>query len=128
MLPFLLTYYINLFQYLASLVKPFQAHGRRYAAVLTIGFIWAFAAILTAAGAFKNSSPKTQFYCRTDRSNLISAASWCVYLSKHTAFASFFTIVFLTLMSLMKGVCSYSFVYYRQTSDYITFALLYAVL
>ncbi|CAO2815882.1 unnamed protein product [Amaranthus hypochondriacus] len=63
-------------QYLASLVKPFQALGRRYAAVLTIFLIWAFAAILTAAGAFKNSSPKTQFYCRTDRSNLLSAASW----------------------------------------------------
>lgn len=63
-------------QYLASLLKPFQACARRYAILATVGLIWAFAAVLTAGGAFKNSSPQTQFYCRTDRSGLIGAASW----------------------------------------------------
>ncbi|KAL2945250.1 Nucleobase-ascorbate transporter 4 [Bienertia sinuspersici] len=63
-------------QYLSSLLKPFQACSRRYATLATVGLIWALAAVLTAGGAFRSSSPKTQFYCRTDRSGLISAASW----------------------------------------------------
>ncbi|XP_074288424.1 nucleobase-ascorbate transporter 4 [Silene latifolia] len=67
---------VFLTQYFGSLLKPLQVLGRRYGVLATIGLIWAFAAILTAAGAFKNSSPKTQFYCRTDRTGLIGAASW----------------------------------------------------
>ncbi|XP_021717140.1 nucleobase-ascorbate transporter 4-like isoform X1 [Chenopodium quinoa] len=63
-------------QYMASLLKPLQALCRRYAVIATIALIWAFAAVLTAAGAFNRNSPNTQFYCRTDRSGLISAASW----------------------------------------------------
>lgn len=63
-------------QYLASLLKPLQACSRRYATLATVALTWAFAAILTAAGAFKQGSPNSQFYCRTDRSGLIGAASW----------------------------------------------------
>nr|AAC19401.1 permease 1 [Mesembryanthemum crystallinum] len=63
-------------QYFSQLLKPFQVIGRRYAVILIVGLLWAFAAILTAAGAFNHSAPKTQFYCRTDRSGLISAAAW----------------------------------------------------
>ncbi|KAH9620836.1 hypothetical protein KSS87_004700 [Heliosperma pusillum] len=67
---------VFLTQYFGSLLKPLQVLGRRYGVLATIGLLWAFAAILTAAGAFKNSSPKTQFFCRTDRTGLIGAASW----------------------------------------------------
>ncbi|KAJ8447517.1 hypothetical protein Cgig2_019511 [Carnegiea gigantea] len=63
-------------QYFAQLLKPVQAIGRRHAIIITVGLAWAFAAVLTVAGAFKHSSPKTQFYCRTDRSGLFSAAPW----------------------------------------------------
>lgn len=63
-------------QYFAQLLKPLQAIGRRHAIIITVGLTWAFAAVLTVAGAFKHSSPKTQFYCRTDRSGLFSAAPW----------------------------------------------------
>ncbi|KAK7280246.1 hypothetical protein RJT34_25308 [Clitoria ternatea] len=48
----------------------------RFAIIVSIGIVWAFAEILTAAGAYKNRSPKTQLSCRTDRSGLIGAAPW----------------------------------------------------
>ncbi|KAK9690512.1 hypothetical protein RND81_09G133400 [Saponaria officinalis] len=67
---------VFLSQYFGSLLKPFQTPGRRYAPIATIAVISAFAAILTAAKAFKNSSLDTQFYCRTDQTGLIGATSW----------------------------------------------------
>ncbi|OIV91146.1 hypothetical protein TanjilG_30368 [Lupinus angustifolius] len=48
----------------------------RFALVVSIGIAWAFAEILTAAGAYNKRSQKTQLSCRTDRSGLISAAPW----------------------------------------------------
>ena len=57
-------------------------HGRttflfeRYSLLLCIGIVWAFAAILTAAGAYNHVSLKTQQHCRTDKSFLISSAPW----------------------------------------------------
>ncbi|WJX14880.1 N alpha-acetyl-transferase [Trifolium repens] len=48
----------------------------RVAIVVTIGIAWAFAEILTAAGAYNKRPPMTQINCRTDRSGLITAASW----------------------------------------------------
>ncbi|XP_004496870.1 nucleobase-ascorbate transporter 4 [Cicer arietinum] len=48
----------------------------RVAIIVSVGIAWAFAEILTAAGAYNKRSPNTQFSCRTDRSGLISAASW----------------------------------------------------
>ncbi|KAF7811090.1 Nucleobase-ascorbate transporter 4 [Senna tora] len=48
----------------------------RFAVIFTIAIVWAFAEILTAAGAYKRRSPQTQLSCRTDRSGLISAAPW----------------------------------------------------
>ncbi|XP_074312748.1 nucleobase-ascorbate transporter 4-like [Silene latifolia] len=67
---------IFLSQYLGSILKPFKSVGRRYAPIATVALISAFAAVLTAGRAFKNTSPSTQFYCRTDHSGLIGAASW----------------------------------------------------
>lgn len=48
----------------------------RYGLLLCIGIVWAFAAILTVAGAYNNVKLRTKMSCRTDRSFLISSASW----------------------------------------------------
>ena len=52
----------------------------RFAVIFSIAIVWAYAEILTAAGAYKNRPPSTQFSCRTDRSGLIRAASWYAFL------------------------------------------------
>ncbi|XP_051184272.1 nucleobase-ascorbate transporter 3 [Lolium perenne] len=48
----------------------------RYSLLLCISIVWAFAAILTAAGAYNRVSLKTQQHCRTDKSFLMSSAPW----------------------------------------------------
>ncbi|KAI5393088.1 nucleobase-ascorbate transporter 3 [Lathyrus oleraceus] len=55
-----------------------QAHHilERFALLICIAIIWAFAAILTVAGAYNNSKSKTQTSCRTDRSYLLTSAPW----------------------------------------------------
>ena len=50
----------------------------RFAIIVTVGTVWVFAEVLTAAGAYNNRSPNTQLSCRTDRSGLISGAPWSV--------------------------------------------------
>lgn len=45
---------------------------------MCIGLVWAFAAILTVAGAYNNTKEQTQVSCRTDRSYLMSSAPWYV--------------------------------------------------
>ncbi|KAI4295778.1 hypothetical protein L6164_035788 [Bauhinia variegata] len=67
---------VVLSQYLSSMMKSRGAIINRFAVIVSIGIVWAFAEILTAAGAYDKRSPKTQFSCRTDRSGLISAAPW----------------------------------------------------
>ncbi|KAL8505594.1 hypothetical protein ACS0TY_016729 [Phlomoides rotata] len=48
----------------------------RFAVVLSVGIVWAFAALLTVAGAYRNRPLNTQLSCRVDRSGLVSASSW----------------------------------------------------
>ena len=50
----------------------------RYALLVCLALIWAFAAILTVSGAYNNVSVATKLSCRTDRSFLMSAAPWFV--------------------------------------------------
>lgn len=65
-------------QYLKR-IHPIAHHiCERFALLLCIGLIWAFAAILTAAGAYNNVGDQTKMSCRTDRSFLISSAPWYV--------------------------------------------------
>jgi len=66
-------------QYIPQRMKSRGAD--RFAVIVAIGLAWAFAEILTAAGAYNKRPPKTQFSCRTDRSGLISAAPWSVLSS-----------------------------------------------
>ncbi|GFZ16884.1 Xanthine/uracil permease family protein [Actinidia rufa] len=67
-------------QYLPHYFKSkggiFERFYERYAVLLSIAIVWPYAALLTAAGAYKNSPPNTQFSCRVDRSGLISGAPW----------------------------------------------------
>lgn len=48
----------------------------RFSIIFCVKIVWAFAAILTAAGAYNNVPEKTKLHCRTDRSYLISSAPW----------------------------------------------------
>ena len=50
----------------------------RFALLISISLIWAYAHILTVGGAYKNQPARTQLNCRTDRANLISSAPWFV--------------------------------------------------
>ena len=50
----------------------------RFALLISITVIWAYAHLLTASGAYKHHPEQTQVNCRTDRANLISSAPWLV--------------------------------------------------
>jgi nucleobase transporter 1/2 len=63
-------------QYLKHVHARAQVILERFALLLCIAIVWAFAAILTVAGAYSSAAPKTQQSCRTDRSYLLSSSSW----------------------------------------------------
>ncbi|KAF3794134.1 Nucleobase-ascorbate transporter 1 [Nymphaea thermarum] len=48
----------------------------RFSVLLSISIIWAYAQMLTAAGAYRHASEKTQAHCCTDKARLISSAPW----------------------------------------------------
>ncbi|XP_057788123.1 nucleobase-ascorbate transporter 4 isoform X2 [Salvia miltiorrhiza] len=48
----------------------------RFAVLLSVGVVWAYAALLTAAGAYRNRPLNTQLSCRVDRSGFVSGSSW----------------------------------------------------
>ncbi|KAH0894945.1 hypothetical protein HID58_057374 [Brassica napus] len=48
----------------------------QFAVLFTVAIVWAYAEILTAAGAYNKRPDSTQLSCRTDRSGLISASPW----------------------------------------------------
>lgn len=50
----------------------------RFALLISVTVIWAYAHLLTASGAYKHRPELTQTHCRTDRANLISSAPWLV--------------------------------------------------
>ncbi|KAI5656172.1 hypothetical protein M9H77_24965 [Catharanthus roseus] len=60
-------------QHIHPLTRPVL---ERFALLLCVGIIWAFAAILTVAGAYNNVRERTKMSCRTDRAFLISSAPW----------------------------------------------------
>ncbi|XP_057494293.1 nucleobase-ascorbate transporter 2-like isoform X1 [Actinidia eriantha] len=69
-----------LFFAFSQYLKNFHTRGlpilERFALLISIAVIWAYAHLLTASGAYKNRPEKTQNHCRTDRANLISSAPW----------------------------------------------------
>lgn len=65
-----------LLQYLPHVTKSKSSMFHRYAVLFSVAVVWAFAEILTVAGAYNGKPPNTQISCRTDRAGLISAAPW----------------------------------------------------
>ncbi|CAK9178602.1 unnamed protein product [Ilex paraguariensis] len=65
-------------QYLKRIHPNPIAHSivERFGLLVCIGIVWAFAAILTEAGAYNNVRDQTQRSCRTDRAYLVSSAPW----------------------------------------------------
>ncbi|KAK1316249.1 Nucleobase-ascorbate transporter 3 [Acorus calamus] len=73
-LPMLLLLVIG--QYLKRLHERTHFLFERFALLICLVIIWAFAAVLTAGGAYNNVREKTKLHCRTDRSYLMSSAPW----------------------------------------------------
>ncbi|KAH6773140.1 nucleobase-ascorbate transporter 7 [Perilla frutescens var. frutescens] len=48
----------------------------RFAVLWSVGMVWAYAALLTVAGAYSNRPLNTQLSCRVDQSGLVSGSSW----------------------------------------------------
>ncbi|KAB5534144.1 hypothetical protein DKX38_017230 [Salix brachista] len=65
---------------LGAYLKSFQTKQvpilERFALLLSITVIWAYAHLLTASGAYKHRPEITQINCRTDQAYLISSAPW----------------------------------------------------
>nr|CAD1841372.1 unnamed protein product [Ananas comosus var. bracteatus] len=63
-------------QYMKGIHERVTFLFERYSLLLLIGIVWAFAAILTASGAYNNVPEKTKRHCRVDGSHLMSSAPW----------------------------------------------------
>ncbi|KAE9586182.1 hypothetical protein Lal_00010325 [Lupinus albus] len=63
-------------QYLKHLVPVAHHVLEKFALLICIAVVWAFAAILTVAGAYNTAKVPTQMSCRTDRAYLMSTAPW----------------------------------------------------
>ncbi|XP_044511243.1 nucleobase-ascorbate transporter 3-like [Mangifera indica] len=63
-------------QYLKRIHPKTDFIVERFALLFCIAIVWAFAAILTVAGAYNNVPEKTKVSCRIDRSYLMSSAPW----------------------------------------------------
>lgn len=69
-----------LFVAFSQYMKNFQAKQypvlERFALLISVTVIWAYAHLLTASGAYKHRPELTQRNCRTDKANFISSAPW----------------------------------------------------
>ncbi|XP_037494109.1 nucleobase-ascorbate transporter 4 isoform X1 [Jatropha curcas] len=63
-------------QFLSRFWKSGTKIAERYSATNSIIIVWILAEILTAAGAYDNTSQQTQLNCRANRGGLIRAAPW----------------------------------------------------
>lgn len=63
-------------QYIPSFWSKKRPIYDRFAVLLSVGLVWAYAALLTVAGAYRNRPLNTQLSCRVDRSGLVSGSSW----------------------------------------------------
>lgn len=73
---------IILLIFVTQYLKHFQTKQipvlERFALIIAVTVIWAYAHLLTASGAYKHHPELTQRNCRTDKANLISSAPWLV--------------------------------------------------
>lgn len=69
-----------LFVAFSQYMKNFQAKQypvlERFALLISVTVIWAYAHLLTASGGYKHRPELTQRNCRTDKANFISSAPW----------------------------------------------------
>ncbi|MED6155064.1 DUF1279 superfamily [Stylosanthes scabra] len=72
----MLVLFVAFSQYLKSFHTRQIPILERFALLISITIIWAYAHLLTASGAYKHRPELTQHNCRTDRANLISSAPW----------------------------------------------------
>ncbi|GMH05520.1 hypothetical protein Nepgr_007360 [Nepenthes gracilis] len=72
----MLILFVGLSQYLKHFQMKQMPLLERFALLISITFIWAFAHLLTASGAYRHRPQKTQINCRTDKANLIYKAPW----------------------------------------------------
>lgn len=96
---------------LVQYLKNFQFRQfpvvERFALIIALIIVWAYAHVLTASGAYKHRPHQTQLNCRTDMSNLISSAPWLVssysldIIKKHSIVDSVF--IYLCFSWLILG-------------------------
>ncbi|KAG2707507.1 hypothetical protein I3760_05G150300 [Carya illinoinensis] len=63
-------------QYIPHLMRGETHVFDRFAVIFSVVIVWIYAHLLTVGGAYKNTGPKTQISCRTDRAGIIGAAPW----------------------------------------------------
>ncbi|KAL0545664.1 hypothetical protein IC582_015554 [Cucumis melo] len=68
-------------QYLRRIHHRADVVLERFGLLICIALIWAFAAILTVAGAYNHVREVTKQSCRTDRSFLMSSAPWYLWIT-----------------------------------------------
>ncbi|XP_073022764.1 nucleobase-ascorbate transporter 4-like, partial [Primulina eburnea] len=67
---------IVLWQYVHGFWSSKRSIFDRYVVLISVGIVWAYAALLTVARAYKNRPLNTQLSCRVDRSGLVGGSSW----------------------------------------------------
>lgn len=72
----MLILFVAFSQYLKHLQTKQVPILERFALLISVAVIWAYAHLLTASGAYKHHPEETQMHCRTDKANLISSAPW----------------------------------------------------
>jgi hypothetical protein len=68
--------FVFILQYIPHMMKGDKPLFDRFAVLFSVAIVWLYAYLLTVGGAYKNSAPKTQITCRTDRAGIIGGASW----------------------------------------------------
>ncbi|CAN6550667.1 unnamed protein product [Malus baccata var. baccata] len=63
-------------QYIPHLLRSETHVFDRFAVLFSVAIVWIYAHLLTVGGAYKNTGPRTQLTCRTDRAGIIGAAPW----------------------------------------------------
>ncbi|XP_031400942.1 nucleobase-ascorbate transporter 6-like isoform X1 [Punica granatum] len=63
-------------QFIPHMIRGERHVFDRFAVIFSVIIVWVYAHLLTVGGAYKNTGPKTQQSCRTDRAGIIGAAPW----------------------------------------------------
>lgn len=96
--------------WIVQYLKHFQTKQlpilERFALLISVTVIWAYAHLLTASGAYKHRPELTQTHCRTDRANLISSAPWLVLAFPHNSRVSI-SLMYFNVFHYARIVTTY---------------------